>query len=258
MFVDEASQLLLPVTPYLVLLLLLATVWAFRHRATRLGRWRWGVLAALLWSGCMSSPELGNRIIGSIEADYPPLPPVAAPPASNKPLIVVLTTGSIFKDGDGYRVELEGSGWERAHGAVELWRRIGGELLFVGGPSRDGKASVAAHMAALARSWGVPAAAVRVEERSRTTYENLAFTRDVIAAHDGDTWLVTSAIHMRRALAVASKLGLRVRAYPCDHKWRPMSHWYAWLPNAGGPDLFAQALHEIIGLRVYRMRGFAD
>ena len=258
MLFDDVSQVLLPVTPYLVLLLLLLTLWAFRHRATRLGRWRWGVLAVLLWSGCLSTPEIGNRLIGSMEAPYPPVavPPEAA--ATDRPLIVVLTTGSIFKDGDRYRVQLEGSGWERLNAGVALWRRIGGELLFVGGPSRDGKRSVAAYMAEVARSWGVPDAAVRVEEKSRTTYQNLAFTHDLIAAHPGDVWLVTSALHMRRGLAVAHKLGLRFRPYPCDHQWRPMSHWYAWLPNAGGPALITEAMHEIIGLRVYRMRGYAD
>ena len=257
LFVDDASQLLLPVTPYLVLLLVLATVWAFRHRATRLGRWRWGVLVLSLWSGCLSTPRVGNALIGKVEAPFVAAA-VAAPAATDRPLVVVLTTGSIFKDGDRTRVVLGDSGWERLHHGVELWRRIGGSLLFVGGPSADGTMSVAAHMGAIARSWGVPDAAVAVETTSRSTHENLTFTRDVVAAHRGDAWLVTSALHMRRAMSVAHKLGLRFRPYPCDHRWRPMRHWYSWLPNADGPALFAQALYEIVGLTVYRLRGRAD
>ena len=256
MFVDDASQLLLPVTPYLVLLMLLLTIRAFRQRATRLGRWRYGVLFLLLWSGCLSTPRIGNGLIGKLEAPYPVAVVSGAP--SGSPLIVVLTTGSIFKDGDRLRVQLGESGWERLHHGVELWRRIGGTLLFTGGPSGDGTSSVAAYMAARARAWGVPDAAITVETKSRSTYENLTFTRDLIAAHQGDTWLVTSALHMRRALGVANKLGLRVQPYPCDHKWRPMRYWYSWLPNAGGPDLFAQALYEIVGYRVYRFRGYAS
>jgi uncharacterized SAM-binding protein YcdF (DUF218 family) len=255
LFVDDASQLLLPVTPYLVLLLVVAAVWAFRHRATRLGRWRWGVVVLSLWSGCLSTPRLGNALIGKVEAPYPA---VTAPAASDKPLVVVLTTGSIFKDGDGARVVLGDSGWERLHHGVELWRRIGGSLLFVGGPAADGNTSVAAYMGAVARSWGVPDGAIAVETKSRSTYENLQFTRDVIAAHQGDAWLVTSALHMRRAMGVAHKLSLRFRPYPCDHKWRQMRHWYSWLPNADGPALFAQALYEIVGASVYRLRGYAD
>jgi uncharacterized SAM-binding protein YcdF (DUF218 family) len=259
LFVDDASQLLLPITPYLVLLLVLAAVWAFRHRATRLGRWRYGVLILSLWSGCLSTPQLGNRLIGSLEAPYPPVTvtvAAAAPPRTDRPLIVVLTTGSIIKDGDRTRVQLDASGWERLHHGVSLWRQIGGALLFVGGPSADGKTSVAAYMAATARSWGVPDDAVQVETKSRSTYENLAFTRELVAAHQGDAWLVTSALHMRRAMGVAAKLGLRFRPYPCDHKWRPMYRWYSWLPNAGGPDLFAQALYELVGRAVYRLRGY--
>lgn len=255
MFFDDASQLLLPVTPYLVLALLVAAVWAFRNRASRLGRWRWGLLVVFLWSSCLSTPQIGNRLIGSLESRYPPVtaPAAATPSVATKPLVVVLTTGSVLKDG---RVSLGASGWERLHAGVGLWRRVGGTLAFVGGPSSDGKTSVAAGMAAIARSWGVPADAVQVEEKSRSTHENLLFTRDLIAARAGEAWLVTSALHMRRAMGVADKLGLRLRPYPCDHQWRPMIHWYSWLPNAGGPDLFTQALHELVGRVVYSLRGY--
>jgi uncharacterized SAM-binding protein YcdF (DUF218 family) len=253
LFVDDATQVLLPITPYLVLLLLLAAIWAFRNRDTRLGRWRYGVLALVLWSACMSTPAIGNALVGRIEAPYPP---VAGVSPTARPLVVVLSTGSIFKDGDHNRVEFEAAGWERLNGGVDLWRRVGGTLLFVGEPSKDGTDSVAAHMGAVARSWGVPADAIQVEVKSRTTYENLLYTRDIVAAHDGDAWLVTSALHMRRAMGVAHKLGLRFRPYPCDRVWRPMPHWYAWLPNAGGPNLFTQALHELVGLAYYRLRGY--
>lgn len=253
LFVDDASQFLLPITPYLVLLLVIAAVWAFRNRNTRLGRWRWGLLVLVFWSGCMSTPAVANKLIGSIEAPYPPVTTVPA----DKPLIVVLTTGSIFKDGDRHRVLFDTAGWERINAGVELWRRAGGVLLFVGGPSRDGTDSVAAHMGAIARSWGVPADAIQIEEKSRSTYENLAFARALVTAHQGSAWLVTSALHMRRAMGVARKLGLTFRPYACDYRWRPMTHWYAWLPNAGGPELYTQAFHEIVGYVWYRMRGYA-
>lgn len=255
MIVDDPSQLILPITPYLVLLLLLLTVWAFRHTATRLGRWRYGTLAVLVWSMIFSAPAIGNALIGSVEGAYPTV--VSPAIGSGRPLVVVLTTGSVVGDGARQRVELGASGWERLNSGVGLWRQVGGGILFVGGPSRDRKASVAAYMAAVARSWGVPEEAVRVEGQSTSTYENLLFTRRRIAANAGTAWLVTSALHMRRAMAVARKLGLRLQPYPCDQRWRPMSHWYAWLPNQGGPDLFSEAFHEIVGLIVYRLRGFA-
>ena len=97
MFVDDATQVLLPITPYLVLLLLLAAVWAFRNRETRLGRWRYGVLALVLWSGCLSTPAIGNALVGRIEAPYPP---VASVSTTARPLVVVLSTGCLANSDD--------------------------------------------------------------------------------------------------------------------------------------------------------------
>ena len=258
MLVDDVSQLFLPITPYLILLLLAITIWAFRHRTTRLGRWRYGVLAVLLWSAFMSTPGIANALIGSMESAH--RGPVSAPPASTKPLIVVLSTGYIYtdKNGTGTRVQFDTAAWERVHAGFELARQTGGRLLFVGEPSPDGKTSVAAHMATVVRSWGAPSDSIQVEEKSENTYQNLLFSREVIAAYGENAWLVTSALHMRRAMAVARKVGLRIQPYPCDYKWRPTRHWYVWLPDARGPDMFTPLLHEFVGLLMYRMRGYAD
>src|SRR5262249_37539358 len=105
---------------------------------------------------------------------------------------------------------------------------------------------------------GVPASAVRVETKSRNTSENLAFSREIVTPFGDHVWLVTSALHMRRAMAVAHKLGIKARPYPCDYRGLPMLHWYAWLPNSGGAAMFADALHEWLGLAYYRTKGYAD
>ena len=61
---------------------------------------------------------------------------------------------------------------------------------------------------------------------------------------------------MPRAMAVAKR-----RSSDCAYaRSRATSappllvHWYAWVPNSGGPTMFHAALHEWIGLVYYRLR----
>ncbi|HWE28114.1 MAG TPA: ElyC/SanA/YdcF family protein [Polyangia bacterium] len=243
------NELVLP-TP-LVLCVSLAAVCsiAFRRRA----RWRWLLLAALAWAYCFSTPAIATVLVAALERQYPA---TATPAKKGEPLILVLSSGIIVETPTGWQVRLDKASWERSFAAVRLWRQIGGQLLFIGGPSPDGSTSVAAAMRDVAVTAGVPAAALHVEARSRDTHENLALNRAVIAAHGDDVWLVTSAMHLPRAMAVAHKLGMSPHAQPCDWRDIPRRHWWAWIPDSGGPTMFAAALHEWLGLATYRLRGW--
>jgi uncharacterized SAM-binding protein YcdF (DUF218 family) len=245
----NVSELFLPIPVYLVAGLAVLCVLAFRRRQSPLRRWRYVFLALFVWSACMSTPGIANAWIDHLESRHPRVTSVAADPDT---LVVVLSSGFTVKMADHDEVKLDAAGWERTYAGIELWRQTGGQLLFVGEPSLDGKRSIAGLMAEVAQKSGVPAAAIQVETRSLTTFENLTFTRAIIAAHGDHVWLVTSAIHMPRAMAVAQKLELRVRPYPCDYRATQLQHWYAWLPNAGGPAMFGDVLHEVIGLAWYR------
>jgi len=259
LFVANVSEILLPTAAHLFALILILAAIVFRPvrgDVARPRRLRYGVLLLLLWSYCLSTPRIGNALIRSLESRFPPLTdPVSLPAPSSDPLILVLSSGAVVHDGSAVR--LDRASWERTWAAVRLWKKVGGQLLFAGGPPADQGPSASAAMASLAAEAGVPASAVLVESRSRNTYENLAFNRERAAAHAGSAWLITSALHMRRALAVAGKLGMSLRSYPCDYRAIPLRHWYSWLPNSGGPALFEEALQEWLGLLYYRLRGAA-
>jgi uncharacterized SAM-binding protein YcdF (DUF218 family) len=253
-FVEDAMELLLPTPVWLLALALGACIAAFRRPGTGLGRARWALAALAAWAWIFTVPALANALIAHVERDYPPVQP--APGA--KPGVIVVLAGGHTRPAAGPRIALDRHSWERARAGVRLWQTIGGTLLFVGsGVPDDPELSVAAAMADVARGLGVPADAVRVETRSRDTHENLLLSRETLARADGAAWLVTSALHMPRAMAVAERLGLRLRAYPCDWSAQHLG-WVAWLPNNGAPEMYADALHELIGLAWYRMRGYAS
>ena len=62
---------------------------------------------------------------------------------------------------------------------------------------------------------GLAQGRVIFEKASRNTYENAVFTRDLVKMDPAEHWLlVTSALHMPRAMGIFRKAGIPVEAYP--------------------------------------------
>jgi uncharacterized SAM-binding protein YcdF (DUF218 family) len=112
----------------------------------------------------------------------------------------------------------------------------------------------------LLESLGIANDRIVKEDRSRTTYENAAFTRALIHPAPGERWLlVTSAYHMPRAMGVFRAAGFSVEAYPVD--WRTRGWVDArrpFLTLSGGLGRLDTAVHEWVGLIGYRLAGRTD
>ena len=70
-------------------------------------------------------------------------------------------------------------------------------------------------------------------------------------------WLITSAAHMHRAVAVARRAGMLLIPYPIGHRARETNSWTDWVPSNNAAGLASIALHEYLGLFYYRLRGWA-
>ena len=98
--------------------------------------------------------------------------------------------------------------------AYELWVTQGRHATLVpsGGQGEDEEISEAEAMARYLRSLGVPDTKMLLEDRSTTTWENLRFSRDLIAGHSSGgaprSALVTSDYHVFRAAMYARAVGL--------------------------------------------------
>ncbi|HXY05930.1 MAG TPA: YdcF family protein [Burkholderiaceae bacterium] len=257
LLLNDWSELLLPMPAYLVAVLVGLAIWAWRQpRTTFAWRGRQLITVLAVWSWLLSTPVIADLAVRQIEGD--PQAPIAIA-KSPRTLVVVLASGELWSDQVAPQVRLDLSGWRRIYAGVTLWRNTGGKLLLVGGPGDDQSRSLAATMAGVALELGVPESAILRSGRSRNTYEDLAFAAPLIRAEPHDTiWLVTSALHMHRALAVARGLGLQLSPYPCDYQQLVRPTWRAWLPNNGGPESFAALLHEWVGSVYYAVRGRAE
>jgi len=61
---------------------------------------------------------------------------------------------------------------------------------------------------------GVPKSALACETKSRSTWENLLFSKPLLGGEP--VWLVTDAPHLPRALLLARRLGIAARGWPVE------------------------------------------
>ncbi|MDO5080862.1 YdcF family protein [Buchananella hordeovulneris] len=115
-------------------------------------------------------------------------------------------------------------------------------LVLSGGQGPDEPRAEAAAMAEYALQRGVDPARLLVEDKSRTTRENLRFTRELLAAHPAApqrVLVVTSSYHAARTALLASDLGLTWTVAPARTA-------FYFVPNAW--------LREYVAVVTYRPR----
>lgn len=215
------------------------------------------LLLALVWVWLSSTPAVGNLLVRALERQHAP---VAVQQLVQNPhsQVVVLASGQLFRPDGRADPVLDSDGWERLRAGIALWRQVGGRLVLAGGPGLGAEDSFAGLMRRAALEAGIPPEAIAVAPGSVNTYEDLRAASQVLrAAPTGPRWLVTSALHMPRALATARALDLRLQPYPCGFRHLPSPTWRAWLPDNGDAFLWRDGLHEWLGIAVYRLRGWA-
>jgi uncharacterized SAM-binding protein YcdF (DUF218 family) len=106
---------------------------------------------------------------------------------------------------------------ERVDAAAALWHAQAAPLVCPTGADTGGGRSEAHAMAEGLIDRGVPAHAIRVEPRARSTAENAARVAELLRADAvARVWLVTQPFHGRRARWLFRRAGLDVRVWAID------------------------------------------
>ena len=224
-------------------------------------RWRrsgWllavGGLATLLLAAL---PGVSRPLMAGLERPYPPRPAADCPRAEAivllggavQPLLAGETRGRLHRGSD--RV------WE----AAQLWHAGCAPWVVVSAGGLIEPPVVAGESAALADlliDLGVPASALIVEADSRNTQGNAAFTRAALAPLGlRRVLLVTSAWHLRRAVALFAREGFEVLPVGADYRGVRACHGLeCWVPNAGALEETGLVVKEYLGYEVQvRWRG---
>lgn len=215
--------------------------------------------ASILGFGVGLLTPAGVILLRPLEDRFP-RPPADIPP----PTGIIVLGGAL----DQVRSEARGqvtltSDGSRLTAGVDLARRFPeAKLVFSGGSGS--LLSEAPPEAAAARAlWlalGVPPERISIEVKSRNTWENAVFTRDLLQPRPGETWLlVTSAWHMPRSVGIFRRAGFTVVPYPVAY--RTLGDVRDWQWNASPLErlfMLDFGVREWIGLLAYRLTDKTD
>lgn len=243
----------LATTPMLWVLLLLGLGCALMVRRPVIAR-RMLVLATsiMLLGGWAVIPD---ALLRHLERQYPDPP---AQPLSRYVGVIVLggATESTYRWEGTQEPQMNASA-ERMTTLVPLMRQAPGmRILFTGGEGEYfGSGPTEADRARrIFAQLGLDAGRIDFEDASRNTYDNAVLSARIPGIDPHQPWiLLTSAVHMPRALAVFRKQGWNVTPYSVDFNAGLATPWTLYIP--GDLSRWDLALHEYVGIAAYRLIG---
>ncbi|MCJ7694487.1 MAG: YdcF family protein [Anaerolineaceae bacterium] len=266
MFVYLSKLLPLLVYPLGLSFIILIIAMSLHNKKPRASVWMVAVVFILI---CLA----GNRIISaslarSLESRYQPSGQIPA-----APVIVLLGGGTESGDFPRPTTEINSAG-DRVLYAAWLYRlQAAPNILLSGGNlefSEARESTPAQDMANILALLYIPPEVLWFQELSQNTYEDAFFSAEILRSKGiSEIILVTSAMHMPRAVAVFEKQGLKVIPAPTDFTitekgWKDLTSFKAkqifinLLPNASSLSLTTNVLKEYLGMLVYRMHGWME
>jgi uncharacterized SAM-binding protein YcdF (DUF218 family) len=204
-------------------------------------------VAAVAWLWLWSTPAVSLWICMRLESQHPARRVSVLPRAD---AIVVLGGAVSPPTPPRSSVDL-GSAADRVWYAARLYHAGKAPLIVLSGGSDPAVNSLseAESMQLFLRDLGVPDSAMLLETRSRNTRQNAEFSADLLHARGlRRILLVTSALHMHRAIGEFAARGLEVTAATTDIEAveTPADVW-RYLPDAEALAASARALKELVG-----------
>lgn len=209
----------------------------------------------------ISSPVVSGTLMGTLEGWHTPLQTDVG-----ETLDAIVVLGSGIRDKGTLRptVDLSDDSRHQTICGADLYRQghapklviTGGDTSIFGSGPREATA-----MKDWAMRLGVPSQAIVTEDRSRTTYENAARSKQLLGDRTS-ILLVTSANHIPRATALFKKQGFRVTPYPCGYQARnhPSDNWsnvdiFDMLPDVQAIKETTVVIEEAAGIAAYWLAG---
>jgi uncharacterized SAM-binding protein YcdF (DUF218 family) len=236
---------------------LIAVAWLVARPASRTARWFLGSVAisyALI--SIYAVPHLIERAIGAgfhqlARADVPP----------GRTVVVLLGSGNYRReDWSNRRVAiLDPIGLERTLEAARVYRLTDAAFIISSGGviDQDEPIDPAGNtMKDTLVQLGVPSDRIIVEDTSTNTRDEAVQVAAMLPSLQiKHVVLVTSLIHMRRAIGIFRAVG--IDAIPAVARGREYSDFTVYfLPTDTGLRMSALAAHELAGLAYYRLKGW--
>lgn len=219
--------------------------------AQTLAPWRttlawWLGALALAWLWVWSTPLASEALRGHLENQAGPRLLEDVVPAQAIVVLGGATRGPVPPH--RHYPDLTGAADRLWHAARLYHAGKAPNLLLVGGPVATGGSTEAEAMQQFLADMGVPASAMALENRSHNTATNALYAAQMLRAQNRQSViLVTSALHMPRALRWFAREGLTVGPAPTDFEVvpRPMG-LRRLLPDTEALHGSARAFKELV------------
>lgn len=247
------AQLAHPLTVTLALVALAIVLLLFRGSRSALGV----LLVAFAWTWVLATPFAAQALARSLESRYPPTPVDTIPVAD----AIVVLGGGISPRAEPRRDHDLQQQADRIWFGADLYRAGKAPLMIVTGqrPFVDAGPTAADAAADILERLGVPGDAIVAPGRSERTFTDAQVVQAVLERRDLQSiLLVTSAMHMPRALATFRKAGIDAAPAPTDFVVTsvPVVAGNTWLPDGHAFALSTAAMHEYVGMLWYRSKGW--
>jgi uncharacterized SAM-binding protein YcdF (DUF218 family) len=254
------AKLLSPaLSPVLIIAeLVLISIFTIR-RWPRLARA--AAIAALVVLMVGGNTWFAYSVADSLELRYVPEGPLPAAQA-----IVVLASYAEPGRPPSPTVSMDSETANRLLYGAQLYREHRAPTVILSGgtlPWLRNVAPMSEAMAEVIELLGVPKSAIIQDTGSANTYENALGVKAILEdRHIGRILLVTSAMHMPRAMALFKHQGIDAIAAPCDFTRLVGSDRGGWqgallhlIPEAGNLVITTLVSREYLGMAVYRATG---
>lgn len=176
--------------------------------------------------------------------------------------IHVLGSGGINGPGLPDQEKLWSTSTARMLEGMRLYRLLPGSKLIFSGYSSTNDVTQAMLSKGAAIALGIDSSDIILLEKPSTTEEEALACRELLETASGQLIVVTSDIHMPRAMYLFEQVGLKPIAGPSDHILKSRCNdgslpfcnkesW--WQSDKGNFQKFSAAMHEYIGLLWARM-----
>ena len=239
----------------LTVLLCAGAVFSWTRRR-RLGRLL--VTLAALGALVLATVPFGEGMIRALENRFPAVGELPADVAG-----IVALGGVVNPQVTEARGQLSlGGGVERLTELAALGQRYpGAKLIYSGGSGDPFRQDLkeAEMVKPYLESIGLDPTRVILEAEARNTHENAQFTYRLARPKPGETWvLITSAVHMPRAVGSFRAAGWTIIPYPVDYNLLPGNNFTLRFNLRGGLSSAGSGIHEWLGLLMYRFTGRTD
>ncbi len=214
----------------------------------------WCLLLGVGWLYVSSTTVFADFLTDTLERQFVPRALSVIPEADAIVLLGGATRGDTHL---GSLADLNRHADRLVHTAA-LFKAGKAPVVLVTGGSPSGGRPEASQIKDLLVVMGVPARRILLENVSRNTAENAAFSAQILQSRDmREILLVTSAYHMPRAKGLFDAQGLAVIPAPTDYQQVVSDRVvFRWLPSVDALHQTTDTLHEMVGYVVYRVRGW--